>query len=79
MTDWPTLIEEIIAAGVLKAEIARRLDVPKTTLQRWHDGTGSPKEPDAARLRAFHRSLTNQKIRTYEGAIIATSTLMRTT
>ena len=78
MTDWPTLIEQIVAAGVSKAELSRRLDVAKTTLQRWHDCSGRPKDEHSARLKALHRSLTNQQIRTYEGAIVATSTLTRT-
>ena len=78
MTDWPSIIDEIIAAGVTKAEIGRRLDVPKQTIQRWHDGTGRPKDPHDRHLKALHRSLTSQKIRTYEGAIVATSTLLRT-
>ena len=78
MTDWPQLIDDIVQAGVTKAEIARRLQSPKTTVQRWHDGTGRPKDPHDKQLKALHRSLTSQQIRTYEGSIVATSTLMRT-
>ena len=78
MTDYATLIDQIIAAGITKAEIGRRLNTPKTTVQRWHDGTGRPKDPHDQQLKALHRSLTSQQIRTYEGSIVATSTLMRT-
>ena len=76
MTDWPALIEEIVATGLTKAEISRRLGVDKQRLQRWHDGTGRPKEPYDQQLRALHRSLTGRVIRTYEFAIVSTSQLL---
>ena len=78
MTDWCSILDEIIAAGVAKAEVARRLSVARSTLQRWHDGSGRPKEQHAGMLLALHRSLKPKPIRTYEGAIASTSTLMRT-
>lgn len=73
MTDWPTLIDELIAAGVSKAEIARRLDTVRSTVQHWHEGTNRPKEPVAGLLRALHRSLTRKQIRSYESDIMVST------
>ena len=77
MTDWSAIIDDLIAVGLSKAEIARKLGTYRSRLQRWHDGTGCPKSPYDAKLKALHRELTNQQIRSYESAI-STSTLLYT-
>ena len=78
MTDWSAIIDDLIAVGLSKAEIARKLGTYRSRLQRWHDGTGCPKSPYDAKLKALHRSLANQNIRSYEAAIMSSSTLLST-
>ena len=75
MTDWPQIIDELIAAGMSKAQIARHLHTGRSRVQRWHYGTGRPKEPIATELLGLHRRFANRTIRTYETDLISRTLL----
>jgi hypothetical protein len=54
--DWFRVFVDLEKAGLCLAEVARRMNIPRTTLEHWRNG-GEPKHSGGDALLAYYREI----------------------
>ena len=52
--DWFKIFQDLTNAGLVPAEVARRLDLNRQTVYRWRAGHYEPRGQEAVKIVAFH-------------------------